>query len=147
MNLEETAVLLGAVAAYDRRHVGESDVESWQRILADVSYPDALDAITDYFANATDGYLKPGHVVAYVKRLRKARLDACEPGWLLLALTADPDDVPRWIEQRRVLHALVAGGHVSPAMTREAVAVVLHRAAPELAPPAVRAQLTTGGES
>lgn len=72
MNLSETARLLTAMAAFDRRTIGETDVIAWQAVLADVAYEDALSAVKRWYSNNTE-WIMPAHVRSLVTELVKAR--------------------------------------------------------------------------
>lgn len=61
MNREETANLLAAMAAFDRRTIGRSDVVAWHALLEDVTYADALDAVKRWYAEETE-WMMPAHV-------------------------------------------------------------------------------------
>lgn len=80
MNLSETARLLGAMAAFDRRTVGDTDVMAWQAVLADVAYEDALAAVKRWYSNNTE-WIMPAHVRHLVAELvRKREVSPWAPG-------------------------------------------------------------------
>jgi hypothetical protein len=54
VNREQTAQLLGAMAAFDRRTVGRADVIAWHEMLADVQYADALEGVKRWYAEHRD---------------------------------------------------------------------------------------------
>lgn len=72
MNRAETARLLAAMAAFDRRTVGDADVIAWQAVLEDVDYEDALLAVRQWYTNNTE-WIMPAHVRHFVTELRRAR--------------------------------------------------------------------------
>lgn len=72
MNRTETAQLLTAVAAFDRRTIGDMDVMAWQSVLAAVPYEDALLAVKAWYAEKTE-WIMPAHVRAGVAAIEKKR--------------------------------------------------------------------------
>jgi hypothetical protein len=78
MNMIETTRLLAKVQACDGRPVGEAMVLAWQETLADVPYPDAMNAVPRHYRESTD-FLMPAHLVKLVAQLqaerRRAQLD------------------------------------------------------------------------
>lgn len=82
MNLAETARVLAWAAAFDRRTVGEMDVQAWQATLDDLDVEDALEGVTRWYRDRSD-WLMPAHLREAVKliqvdRRRAARLAAAE---------------------------------------------------------------------
>lgn len=129
MNLEETTRLLGFCAAFDARTVGKADVIAWNTVVGWMPYSDAEAAVADHYSRETD-FIKPAHVIAIVKRLRRTRAEGAELGADLP--DADPDDVPAWIA------ALRAGRH------RDADSPRLQRFDPEALVGSVLRALPTG---
>lgn len=72
MNLAETARLLAAMAAFDRRTVGTSDVAAWQTVLADIAYADALEAVRRHYRDSTE-WMMPAMVRAGVRQVEHER--------------------------------------------------------------------------
>jgi len=72
VNLSETARLLGAMAAFDRRTVGDGDVIAWQAVLPDAAFEDCLEAVKDHYAEQTD-WMMPAHVRRAVRDIVAAR--------------------------------------------------------------------------
>jgi hypothetical protein len=75
MTVEEVGKLLGFAALYDSRRVEVPDVMAWHRIIGDLPYRDAEQAVTEYYAQSRER-LMPADVCQGVKRIRDARLDA-----------------------------------------------------------------------
>lgn len=75
MNREETANLLTAMAALDRRTIGTADVIAWQSLLTDVAFEDGLEAIKRHYAEHTE-WMMPAHVRRLVVEIIKERDDA-----------------------------------------------------------------------
>jgi hypothetical protein len=54
--------VLTAVAAADRRTVGEADVDVWQAIIGDLPRDLALKAVRDHLRDQPGVWLEPGHI-------------------------------------------------------------------------------------
>jgi hypothetical protein len=81
VNLSQTAKLLGAMAAFDRRTVGDMDVAAWQSVLDDVAFDDALLAVREWYADHTE-WMMPAHVRRAVERMERERERAARAtGW------------------------------------------------------------------
>lgn len=81
MNREETANLLTAMAALDRRTIGAADVIAWQGLLTDVDFGDALEAVKRHYAEQTD-WMMPAHVRRLVRDIvREREAMARDTGW------------------------------------------------------------------
>lgn len=72
MNLSETARLLSAMSAYDRRTIGDGDVIAWQAVLPDAAFEDCLEAVKQHYAEQTD-WMMPAHVRRAVRDIERAR--------------------------------------------------------------------------
>ena len=110
----EIVQLLAQVAAYDRRTVGEADVEAWHTVLADIPLADAVQAVSDHYRRSRD-WIMPAEVLATARRLRGYRLEhaarAPHPD-------VDPNDVVEWLAAyRRQLRAIADGQPVNPPAT------------------------------
>lgn len=78
MNRQNAALLLAWAAGVDNRVPGEMPATLWAEALTKAGIGDDLvadckDAITGHFAESTE-YLKPAHVIARVKDIRRLRL-------------------------------------------------------------------------
>lgn len=81
MNLSETARLLGAMAAFDRRTVGDGDVIAWQAVLSDAPFDDCLEAVKRHYAEHTE-WMMPAHVRRLVRDVVRERETAArDTGW------------------------------------------------------------------
>ncbi|OBB10700.1 hypothetical protein A5731_22775 [Mycolicibacterium conceptionense] len=78
MTYDEVIDLLTAVAAVDRRTVGEADVHTWFDLLADVAYPDAIQAHREFRRERPGVWLEPGHILEGVRSIRRYRQPASE---------------------------------------------------------------------
>lgn len=80
MNLSETARLLGAMAAFDRRTVGDGDVIAWQAVLSDAAFEDCLEAVKGHYAEQTE-WMMPAHVRRAVRDIvRRREMSPWAPG-------------------------------------------------------------------
>lgn len=61
MTKSQVAVILGLIAARDRRTVGEVDVHAWHEDIGDLEFDDARRAISAHFRESTE-YLMPVHL-------------------------------------------------------------------------------------
>lgn len=104
MMASEVAELLGRIAAYDRRTLGEADVLAWHEVLRDIAYDDALAAVVEHFKISRE-WLMPVDVRMGAKRLRGTRLGVVET-----VPDADPDDVPAYLSALREQRVRVATG-------------------------------------
>ena len=76
MKLSETAALLATVAAFDNRHTPEEAVHAWASALhPDITLEDARKLAVEHYSSSTE-WLKPAHINAAFKQLRRHRLDA-----------------------------------------------------------------------
>lgn len=72
MTPAEAAKLLAKAAAFDQRTIGRADALAWAEVLADISFDDALDAVTTHYAESTER-LMPAHVRRIAVSRRNAR--------------------------------------------------------------------------
>lgn len=61
MNQAETARVLAVVQAFDNRSVGEINVAAWQRVLRDINFEDAQQAVIDHYCECRD-WIMPADV-------------------------------------------------------------------------------------
>lgn len=81
MNHSETARLLGAMAAFDRRTVGDADVIAWQAVMEDIPLSDALAAVKKHYSEG-EAWLMPVHIRTAVKAMQEEREAAARAtGW------------------------------------------------------------------
>ncbi len=66
MNIEETGKLLNRISSYDNRLVTAVMVDSWHKIMQDISLEAALNAMEKHFIESTN-YLMPFHIRERVK--------------------------------------------------------------------------------
>lgn len=120
MTPAETAKLLRAAAAYDRRTVGEADVAAWHLAVRDLPLDDALTAVVDHYRESRD-FLMPSDVVAGVRRVRSERLRQfarlVEPN---MPPSPDPADDDAWyawqrqvVTEERALRTAILDGRLT----------------------------------
>jgi hypothetical protein len=81
VNLSETADLLTAMSAFDRRTIGDGDVIAWQAVLPDASFADCLEAVKRYYAEHTT-WMMPAHIRRLVRDIVTEReMAARATGW------------------------------------------------------------------
>jgi len=81
VNLSETADLLSAMSAFDRRTIGDGDVIAWQAILPDAAFADCLEAVKQHYAENTE-WMMPAHVRRAVRDMASQREAAARAtGW------------------------------------------------------------------
>lgn len=74
MNQSETVDVLTAIAAYDLRTVGESDVIAWHAAIGELDKDLALEAVVVHHKTSADR-VKPAHVIGIAKGLRRERAE------------------------------------------------------------------------
>lgn len=72
MKPAEVIDLLTLAAAYDRRTVGQADVEAWRDAAnrGRWTYDEAREALQEHYATST-GFLMPGHITERINRGRR----------------------------------------------------------------------------
>lgn len=75
MNRDDVIDVLTAVAAGDRRTVGDADVDVWQAIIGELAKDYALQAVRDHMRDRPGVWLEPGHVYQRARALRRDELD------------------------------------------------------------------------
>lgn len=71
MTKNDVVDVLTAIAVGDRRTVGKTDVELWNRIIGDLPKDLAMQAVVDHFADCPGVWLEPGHVKQRVRAIRR----------------------------------------------------------------------------
>jgi hypothetical protein len=112
VNRYEVGLLLTKCAAYDRRTIGEADIEAWHDALGDLPFDDASAAVTElYKTRPGRDWVGVSDVRSGVRRIRTARLahaNAAPPP------AVDPDDVPAYLDAYREQRRLIADGGPVP---------------------------------
>jgi hypothetical protein len=83
MTPDEVIDLLSICAGYDRRTVGEVDVESWIRALDDpripnIGYDECVDAVITHYRETAD-FVMPAHILTRVKAERASVISRALP--------------------------------------------------------------------
>jgi hypothetical protein len=74
MNKSDVAAILAKISAYDRRTVGEADIEAWAEALTGrVTVQDALTAVRDHFRESKE-WLMPVDVIKRSAEIRRRRV-------------------------------------------------------------------------
>jgi hypothetical protein len=109
----EAATILAKIAAYDRRTVGEADVEAWTEALDGlVTVQDAMTAVRDHFRESSE-WLMPVDIIKRSKALRFRRINAAGYPDFPPGLTQAQER--EWL---RVWHASLGRGSGAPAMAQ-----------------------------
>jgi len=118
MNAIETGDLLGLMAFYDNRILGDGDVVAWLQVIGDLDYADARAAVLAHYGGLATERMMPGHVRAGVRKIRADRIARSQ----IPAPPASLADHPR--DYQRALLAAVkiaADGHALPAPQVQAI--------------------------
>lgn len=123
MTPSEAAKLLGHIAAFDRRTVGEVDARAWAAALHDVPCDnDALAAVARFFGTAPKDptarrWIEPHHVRSVRAAIRAERIDAAN-----LVHEPLPEETPNeFIARRRAQLAAAGDGQIPPQPIRYAL--------------------------
>lgn len=79
MTRDDVIDVLSAVAAADRRTVGEADVDVWQAIIGGLTKDFALQAVRDHLRDRPGVWLEPGHVYQRARAIYRDELDRNVP--------------------------------------------------------------------
>ncbi|MFJ6215100.1 hypothetical protein ACIQGZ_17450 [Streptomyces sp. NPDC092296] len=123
MNPSEAATLLGHIAAFDRRTVGEVDARAWAAALHDLPLDrDALDAVARFFGTPPKDpggrrWIEPHHVRTMRTAIRAERIDAAN-----LVHEPHPDETTsEFLTRRRAQLAAAGDGRIPPRPIRHAL--------------------------
>lgn len=119
MNNHEMSQLLSYIAELDGRQITPTTVQVWTDVLGDdYSLTEMREAVRQHFTESTE-FLKPGHLVAQVRRVRRERLNRLPTG-VRTAIVDDPrgpnGTVRDFAEYKRV-HRDVADTYASGLMS------------------------------
>lgn len=96
MKKSEVAAILAKISAYDRRTVGEADIEAWTEALEGrVTVQDALTAVRDHFRESTS-WIMPADVIRLGKLARRERVRAAGTPEIPADLSAA--DERKWLQ-------------------------------------------------
>jgi hypothetical protein len=99
MDKHQMIDLLSMVAAFDKRKVGQTEVEAWFMAVGKLNLDDARQAVAEHFATSTD-YLMPVHVAQGVKRIRADRLDRAPAMPPPVEIVDNSRDVLGWLHRQ-----------------------------------------------
>lgn len=112
MTKTETAQLLTLVAAFDRRTLGETDVEAWYLIVADLEPNDCMEAVREHFLTERS-WLMPADV--RTRAIAASRRRAGKERLAELERQREAENPPAELTSReRPLLALMAGTPIKP---------------------------------
>lgn len=119
MNNREMSQLLSYIAELDGRQITPTTVQVWNDVLGDdYSLAEMREAVRQHFTESTE-FLKPGHLVAQVRRVRRERLNRLPMG-VRTALVDDPrgpNGTARDFAEYRRVHREVADTFASGLMS------------------------------
>lgn len=116
MNLSETATILTLCASFDGREQSEGTAIAWQRVLKDMSFRDAEEAVYEYYGRETT-WIKPGHIKDEARRIRARRSEGVDAA-LTFVYHGDPDDTRSYIEALRGHERAIGDGRELPPAPR-----------------------------
>lgn len=114
MTRDEVVEILSYVQAFDRRNVGDVEIEAWHSLLANLDAGDVGRVVRAHFAETTE-WLMPAHIVRGVKEVQAGRLRRYgsiipEEVWPELE---HEQDAMVLLAKTRELGALVAAGRIT----------------------------------
>jgi hypothetical protein len=77
MNNQETSMILARIAEVTGRQVDDTTIVTWQNILVDVEFDDAVRAVTDHFRDS-DAWIMPRNIVERAHEYHRAEREAEE---------------------------------------------------------------------
>lgn len=114
MNPAQVATLLAYISSIDGRHTSTLMAEAWSDLIGGLDFEDAKAAVRDHYRDSTE-WLKPGHIIAGVKRIRSQRIREVERHVVDGHLTIRPADYGTPAEEVAALRRLrgwVASGRM-----------------------------------
>lgn len=117
MDRHQIIDLLSMIAAFDKRKVGQVEVEAWHMAIGTLDLDDARQAVAEHFATSTD-YLMPVHVAGGVKRIRTQRLERSITAAPPPDLADDARAAKHWLDQQ--IKAIADGKSVNKVLGIEA---------------------------
>jgi len=107
VNRNDMVDLLTAVAAGDRRQIGEADITAWTAVIGDLGRDECLAAVVVHRRERPGVWLEPGHLLAIVRAARTER-GRREDAIAARAVLEDPRLVPMPEEIREQLRQIRA---------------------------------------
>lgn len=118
MNAAEAVRLLGVCTLYDSRRPSDAVAKQWAADLAGIDLDEAIAAVREHYTTRPDERIGVGHVIAIVKRHRRARLERAQ-AWTVEHETlrrVDPDDVGAYLAALRRIRRRIATTPDQPAL-------------------------------
>ncbi|MBO0813599.1 MAG: hypothetical protein J2P30_00360 [Actinobacteria bacterium] len=115
MTSDEVWDLLEIIASIDRRKLGLTDRQVWERLVGDLAFGDAQAAVEAYYREHRE-WIMPSDVRERVKAIRQARLDAAGPTDIPAELASRPIEAREWLQ--RVRDAIADGEEPQKAIGR-----------------------------
>lgn len=100
MTSDEVWDLLEIIASIDRRKLGLTDRQVWERLIGDLAFPDAQAAVEAHYRDCRD-WIMPSDVRQRVRAIRQARLDAAGPTEIPQELAGRPIEAREWLQRTR----------------------------------------------
>jgi hypothetical protein len=111
MNRAEVSALLSTAAVYDRRTIGDVDIEGWMSFMEHVSFDQAHAAVLAHYRETRD-WLTPDDVLHRIQQERNRRITESD----FTYVPSDPDEPPAlYLARLRAQLAAVADGRPIPA--------------------------------
>lgn len=110
MNYQDAAHVLAVCAAYDNRQPSQAAAMAWAADLGDITREEAVQGVRDHYRERPDEWIKPGHVIAIVKRFRRTGLDQSHRLESVMLRDVDPDDPGAVINTLHRARAMAAHG-------------------------------------
>lgn len=112
MDREHAVAVLRKVIAYcPAQKLNDDSRNAWAEALAGTDFADALDAVAIIGSRPLEPgdqlWIQPGHVIAEVKRIRRARLSSFDRA----TVTGAPTDPSEFLDWTRRVNEQVASGH------------------------------------
>lgn len=105
MNRNDMIDLLTAIAAGDRRQIGEADIAAWTPVIGELGRDECLAAVVVHRRERPGVWLEPGHLLAIVRAARTTQGSRAAAA-AARAVLEDPRLIPMPDEIREQLHAI-----------------------------------------
>jgi len=74
MTEDEVTDLLTYMASFDKRTLGDADIDAWAPIMQDLPFPDAMEAVARHYGRDSTEFMMPKHIRDGVKAIRAERI-------------------------------------------------------------------------
>jgi hypothetical protein len=96
----EAGKLLGLMALYDNRKVGDPDIVAWMNVIGDLRYDDAAQSVTDYYRDTRERIM-PADIRERVREIRSRRIDDAPLGDPPDECFEDTEKYRAWLRESR----------------------------------------------